>query len=99
MTNIAIFNGAAGHLKRAVWSNKDTAAIAVSAVIYGFFCPTIIDRSAGHAQYAVHIDTAAVAIGQAALNRAAVHDEQAVLIYQYATASCSDVTSKRTTCQ
>ena len=43
----------------------------MSAVIYGFFCPTIIDRSAGHAEYAVHIDTAAVAIAERILTEGA----------------------------
>ena len=57
----------------------------------------ILAYVSSHAERAVHIDTAAVAIGVTILNRAAVHDEQAALIYQHAAALCSTATSTRST--
>ena len=95
--SFAILNGAAGHLKRAARSDIDTTAVAARALTCVLGCLAISNRSAGHTERAVHIDTAAVAIGPTVLNRAAVHDEQAAIFYQYAAASCSASISTRST--
>ena len=54
MINIAIFNGAAGHLKLAARSNIDTAAISRLS----FLCTTAANLTTAHDEGTCCIDTA-----------------------------------------